>query len=79
MARRIKNFPIAENQFEAASSFGNYNLALSLADLVDNSISAGSSEIRIYAEFDNGHSSIKIIDNGRGMSTLPLSIILIEL
>ena len=68
MVKRIQNFPVAENQFEAASSFGNYNLALSLADLVDNSISAGSSEIRIYAEFDNGNSSIKIIDNGRGMS-----------
>lgn len=68
MVKRIQNFPVAENQFEAASSFGNYNLALSLADLIDNSISAGSSEIRIYAEFDNGNSSIKIIDNGRGMS-----------
>ena len=41
MVKRIQNFPVAENQFEAASSFGNYNLALSLADLIDNSISAG--------------------------------------
>ena len=50
MGKKIQNFPVAENQFEAASSFGNYNLALSLADLVDNSISANSNEIRIYAE-----------------------------
>ena len=68
MAKRIQNLPIAENQFEAASSFGNYNLALSLADLIDNSISAGSTEIKIYAEFNNLNSSIKIIDNGKGMS-----------
>jgi len=72
MVKRIQNYPVAENQFEAASSFGNYNLALSLADLIDNSISAGSLEIRIYAEFDNAHSSIKIIDNGRGMSRAQL-------
>ncbi len=68
MPKRVKNIPIAENTFEAASSFGNYNLALSLADLVDNSISANANEIRIYADFDGINSSLSIIDNGKGMS-----------
>ena len=26
MRKKIKNYPIAENQFEMTSSFGNYNL-----------------------------------------------------
>ena len=67
MPKRVKNIPIAENTFEAASSFGNYNLALSLADLVDNSISANANEIRIYADFDGINSSLSIIDNGKGV------------
>jgi HSP90 family molecular chaperone len=53
--------------WETARSFGNYDLALSLADLLDNSISAGASKINISVTFDGAFSSLKILDNGEGM------------
>ena len=66
MPRLYENPPIASDFMEAARSFGNYNLAFSLADLIDNSITAGSTRIDITDNFHNGE--IRITDNGCGMT-----------
>ena len=68
MAKFVENSPVASDFMETARSFGNYDLALSLADLLDNSISAGASKINISVLFDGAHSVLKILDNGKGMS-----------
>lgn len=60
------NLPVAENFMETARSFGNYDLAFALADIIDNSITAGATIIRIEANFDEGE--IRVSDNGTGMS-----------
>lgn len=65
MPELIKNPPIAEDFMEAARSFGNYSLALSLADLIDNSITAGAKNIWVDASFEENE--IRIIDDGLGM------------
>lgn len=44
-----------------------YELPQAVADVVDNSISAGASEVEIQLEFDGGDSWIRIADNGCGM------------
>ena len=66
MPEIIKNPPVAEDFMEAARSFGNYSLALSLADLIDNSITAGAKNIWIDASYEQDE--IRIVDDGRGMS-----------
>lgn len=45
-----------------------YDLASALADLVDNSISAGANIINIKSQWDSEKSWIAVIDNGSGMS-----------
>ena len=45
-----------------------YDLQSALADLVDNSISAGATVIDISTKWEGRHSWIAVSDNGRGMS-----------
>lgn len=52
---------------EALRGLG-YSTAAALADVVDNSISAGASEARLRFDWDGNDSRISILDNGRGMS-----------
>jgi hypothetical protein len=52
---------------EALRGLG-YSTAAALADVVDNSISAGASEVRLRFDWDGQNSRISILDNGRGMS-----------
>ena len=66
MPRLEKNPPVAPDFMEAARSFGNYNLAFSLADLIDNSISAGATHIDIRTSFED--EEIRITDDGCGMT-----------
>ena len=70
----INNPPDAKNIMNAASAMGNYNLANSLADLIDNSITAEATEVYINASFNGIDSEIRIIDNGLGMSEEKLKI-----
>ncbi len=65
MPNLIKNPPNAFNLMSTAKSFGNYDLSLSLADIIDNSISAKASEIKI--EVDLAGDQIRISDDGIGM------------
>ena len=66
MPEIIENFPVAEDFMETARSFGNYDLAFALADLIDNSITAGSKNIEIHTSFEMDE--IRIIDDGCGIS-----------
>jgi hypothetical protein len=50
-----------------------YDFVSALADLVDNSISAGSSRIDIRMQFAGHESKIIISDDGRGMSAVGIS------
>jgi len=52
---------------ESLRSFG-YSLETAIADLVDNSISAGGTKISIDFNWNDGDPIIKISDNGKGMN-----------
>ncbi|MBX9694393.1 MAG: ATP-binding protein, partial [Cyanobacteria bacterium] len=56
---------------EALRGLG-YTTAAALADIVDNSISAGATEVRIDFTWDVAASRISVLDNGRGMDDAEL-------
>jgi hypothetical protein len=68
MANNVRNVPPkASAMLEALRGLG-YSTADALADIVDNSISAGASEVRIDFCWEGGDGAfISILDNGRGM------------
>ena len=74
MSSIISNPPVAEDFMETARSFGNYDLALSLADLIDNSITANSTEIKITIDFNDHDPIISVLDNGSGMNNNQLIV-----
>jgi hypothetical protein len=45
-----------------------YSLETAIADLIDNSISAGASRIEIFCDLSRAHPVLAIIDNGKGMN-----------
>jgi len=45
-----------------------YDFPTAVADIVDNSLAAGASQVRMEAEFHGRHSFIMISDDGRGMT-----------
>ena len=51
----------------SARSFGNYDLAASLADLIDNSITAKAQNVWIICRFNGGDPSVVLTDDGFGM------------
>ena len=59
--------PRATAMLESLRGLG-YSTAAALADIVDNSISAGASEVRIDFQWDGPDSRVLIFDDGRGMS-----------
>ena len=59
--------PKAGAMMEALRGLG-YSTAAALADVVDNSISAGASEVRLRFDWEGQASRISILDDGRGMS-----------
>ena len=65
---RIYNPPVASALMASARSFGNYDLAAALADLIDNSIRAKAKNISILFEPMEGDVVVRIKDNGNGMS-----------
>jgi hypothetical protein len=64
---RINNPPNAKDLMATARSFGNYDLAAALADLIDNSIKAKASKIAISFEPKDFDVSVRIRDDGLGM------------
>lgn len=59
--------PRATAMLESLRGLG-YSTAAALADIVDNSISASASEVRIDFQWDGPESRVLIMDDGRGMS-----------
>lgn len=59
--------PRATAMLESLRGLG-YSTAAALADIVDNSISAGAREVRIDFQWNGPDSRVLILDNGRGMS-----------
>ena len=45
-----------------------YSLETAIADLIDNSISAGATDIQIYCDMSRSEPALVIADNGRGMT-----------
>ncbi|WP_305960675.1 ATP-binding protein [Bacillus safensis] len=58
--------PLAAPVIQALRSIG-YNSQTAIADLIDNSVDAKATKISLYFSYNEGNSSIKIIDNGIGM------------
>lgn len=63
--------PHAMAMLEALRGLG-YSTSAALADIIDNSISAGAKEVRVEFVWDGPASRISILDNGRGMSDAEL-------
>lgn len=68
MVEFISNPPDASSLMTSARSFGNYDLAGALADLIDNSIKARARNVHLFCEYHNGDPSVMILDDGHGMS-----------
>lgn len=63
--------PRAGAMLEALRGLG-YSTAAALADIVDNSVSAGASEVRIDFVWSGPASRIVVLDNGKGMTDAEL-------
>ncbi len=63
--------PRAGAMLEALRGLG-YSTAAALADIVDNSVSAGATEVRIDFVWSGAESRVAVLDNGRGMSDAEL-------
>ena len=74
MATRLFNPPDASALMTSARSFGNYDLAGALADLLDNSITAGAGSIDITCTYGTGNPEVRVRDDGGGMSAEELRI-----
>ena len=66
-AIRIPAVPRAGAMAEALRGLG-YSTSTALADIIDNSISAGASEVRVRFVWDGPRSSVSVVDDGCGMS-----------
>ncbi len=58
--------PHAAAMLESLRGLG-YSTAAALADIVDNSIAAGATEVRISFEYRGSDSFVTVLDDGRGM------------
>ena len=70
--KTINNPPDAASLMMSARSFGNYDLAGALADLVDNSIKADARNVWIRCEYNDGDPVVSVRDDGYGMSAKEL-------
>lgn len=67
MARAVDNTPKADNLMGALRSMG-YSFESAIADIIDNSISAGAKEIHINFPTTALESFVYILDDGHGMT-----------
>lgn len=70
----VKNAPDATSLMATARCFGNYDLPSALADLIDNSIKAQSRNISISCLYNRGDPSVRVLDDGRGMTADELQL-----
>lgn len=59
--------PEPESFLQSARAFG-YSVETAIADLIDNSITANASEIKITYGIDRYSSFVRVEDNGKGMN-----------
>jgi hypothetical protein len=59
--------PRADAMIHSMRAFG-YDLGMAVADLIDNSLFAGASEVKVSYSWNKGNPWVMIIDNGKGMS-----------
>lgn len=67
MAREFTLPPSASSLSESMRDLG-YSLATAVADIIDNSITAGATEIDVFCDLTCITPTLVIIDNGRGMT-----------
>lgn len=67
ITREVDATPHASALIEGRRDFG-YSLDTALADIIDNSISAGATEVSLIAETASENPFMAIADNGLGMS-----------
>lgn len=72
MVRYVENPPNARALMTSARSFGNYDLAGALADLIDNSLKARARKVELSCLFKNGAPEVRVADDGHGMSRAEL-------
>ena len=72
MTDYVSNPPSAKALMTSARSFGNYDLAAALADLIDNSIKAQASVVHIVARYGGDSPSVELVDDGVGMTRAEL-------
>ena len=65
--KREKLAPSAASLSESLRDIG-YTLETAIADLIDNSITAGASIVKIYIDSNNPRPVISVVDNGHGMT-----------
>lgn len=63
--------PDAGSLSESLRDFG-YTLPQALADLIDNSLTAGATRVQVTLHAEGSDSAIAVLDNGRGMSEADL-------
>jgi Histidine kinase-, DNA gyrase B-, and HSP90-like ATPase len=63
--------PRASSMVESLRSFG-YNLQTAIADLIDNSISAGAKNVWLSFSWDGANSHVSLRDDGHGMTEIQL-------
>ena len=68
MARPFHLPPSASSLSASLRDLG-YSLEAAVADLIDNSISAEATEVRIFCDLASATPSLVIIDNGKGMNS----------
>jgi hypothetical protein len=74
MSSHVANPPSATALMTSARSFGNYDLAGALADLIDNSIKAKAKLIKISCFFNDGAPTVRLLDDGCGMTADELTV-----
>ena len=68
MVEYINNPPDALSLMTSAGTFGNYDLAGALTDLIDNSLKARAHNIQLICLLNNGQPEVRVLDDGQGMS-----------
>jgi len=71
MPEKVLLLPSANRIMVSMSNIG-YDLPTSVADLVDNSVTAGATEVHIDFLYNDNDSCIRIYDNGIGMSSIEI-------
>jgi hypothetical protein len=67
MTRQVDATPYAAALIEGHRDFG-YSLETALADVIDNAITAGASDVELEVDISSENPWIAIVDNGSGMS-----------